>query len=58
MDIVTAVVIVGLVVIVGFYLTAAFIVSRTGSTAGISDLGKGAARILRALFSRGDAGDD
>lgn len=56
-NIVTAVMIVGLVSIVGFYLTAAFIVARTGSSTGISDLGQGAARILRVLFSRGEVDD-
>lgn len=38
------------VAIVGFYATAAFIVAKTGSTEGISDLGKSVARIIRALF--------
>ena len=31
-----------------------FIVARTGSTAGIGDLGRGAAEIVAALFSWGD----
>lgn len=58
MNITTAVMIVGIVAIVGFFLTAAYIVDRTGSTAGISDLARGTASILRALLRRGDAGDD
>lgn len=58
MSISTAVMIVGTVALVGYFLTAAYIVHRTGSTAGISVLARGTASILRALLGRGDAGDD
>ncbi|GAB7065988.1 hypothetical protein JCM12141A_02770 [Mycolicibacterium hodleri] len=54
MNIWATIAIVGVVAIVGFYLTAVFIVARTGSTAGIGDLGRGAAEIVAALFSWGD----
>ncbi|WP_342314730.1 hypothetical protein LIX17_26165 (plasmid) [Mycobacterium avium subsp. hominissuis] len=53
MNIWTTIAIVGVVAIVGYYMTAAFIVARTGSTAGIGDLARGAAQIITALFSRG-----
>lgn len=49
----TVLAIVGVVAVVGYYSTAAFIVAKTGSTAGIADLGKGAARILSVLLGRG-----
>ncbi|EHB48882.1 hypothetical protein MycrhDRAFT_5723 [Mycolicibacterium rhodesiae JS60] len=45
-------IIIAVVAIVGFYLTAAFIVAKTGSTEGLADLGKAAAAILRVLFSK------
>lgn len=51
MNIWTTTAIVGVVAIVGYYLTAAFIVARTGSSAGIGDLAQGAAQIITALFS-------
>lgn len=54
MNIWATIAIVGAVAIVGFYLTAVFIVAKTGSTAGIADLGRGAAEIVAALFSWGD----
>ncbi|BBN50938.1 hypothetical protein JPH1_54130 (plasmid) [Mycobacterium avium subsp. hominissuis] len=50
-NIYTALAIVGVVAVLGYYCTAAFIVAKTGSTAGITDLGKGAARILGALVN-------
>lgn len=50
MNIYTVLAIVGVVALVGYYSTAAFIVATTGSTAGIADLAKGAARILAALL--------
>lgn len=58
MDIVTAVTIVVIVAVVGFFLTSAYIVRRTGSTAGISDLARGTADILRAGFNGGGLDDD
>jgi hypothetical protein len=48
--IVTATMVLGIVAIVGYYLTAAFIVHQTGTTAGVLDLAHGAALILRALL--------
>lgn len=51
MNIWTTIAIIGVVAIVGYYLTAAFIVARTGSSAGIGDLARGAAQIISALFS-------
>ncbi|MBY0291300.1 MAG: hypothetical protein K2X52_29795 [Mycobacteriaceae bacterium] len=50
MKIVTATMVLGIVAIVGYYLTAAFIVHQTGTTAGVLDLAHGAALILRALL--------
>ena len=54
MNIWATIAIVGVVAIVGYYLTAAFIVAKTGSTAGIGDLARGAVQIVTALFSSGD----
>lgn len=54
MKIRTTIALVGAVALVGYYLTAAFIVARTGSTAGISDLARGAAQIITALLCGGD----
>jgi hypothetical protein len=51
-NIVTATMILGIVAVVGYYLTTAFIVHRTGTTAGITDLAHGTARILRRRRGR------
>lgn len=56
MNIYTAITIVGVVTITGYYTTAAYIVAKTGTTNGITQLANGAARILRALLGR--TGDD
>ena len=48
----TAVVIIGAVTIIGFYLLAGYIVHETGGTNGIADIGRAVADIIAALTRR------
>lgn len=48
----TAIVVIGAVAIVGFYLLAGYVVYKTGGTDGIADIGRAVADIISALTRR------
>lgn len=54
MNIWTTITILGAIAIAGYYITAAYIITTTGTTNGIRDLAQGAAEILTALFTTAD----
>lgn len=47
-----------IVAITGFYLTAVYIVAKTGSAEGITHLGKAATQLLRTFLNRTSGGRD
>jgi len=48
MNTITAAVVIAVVAIIGYYLLAAFIVHKTGTTTGIADIGRAVADIIAA----------
>lgn len=52
MSVITAVVLIAVPTVIGFYLLAGYIVHKTGATTGIADIGRAVAAILSAIYPR------